>query len=387
MNRTDGIESSDEPFLQIIRTPVSKRKSAKSETSERSFGSIDVLQASVNRRICGRQFGLTSTDRPEGVADQSLGKITTRIMASALGQKYAHSPFKYIDHADAKQLEYCRKWEEVLQIGKDCENAQQYPLTFREKVENNMLHFVQSHNFQEGLLYNFRDCHEFTEQYRNELCDEWKEVITSLRSGYSEQRKPKQITTLTTLTSVAVHINRDIAANEMHLMDDEYFLNIMRSIEQECPQKNFFFNIISEGVSEDFKAFSDAFPNRIHLYILDPKKKTGSGESALSRTGFVAGRNLPRNQHLLQRRRPNIVIEKRPRKDSPTNYEAFDLLVNSDLLILSQSSFSYLAALYSDGVKLHHPNMVLSIPKYCEDWDQWFTFEKSHLFFQCVKNK
>lgn len=55
----------------------------------------------------------------------------------------------------------------------------------------------------------------------------------------------------------------------------------------------------------------------------------------------------------------------------PTVFDAFEILVAADVLIMSKSTFSFLAALYSNGRKICPPDMWLSVPKWCEENDYW----------------
>jgi hypothetical protein len=55
--------------------------------------------------------------------------------------------------------------------------------------------------------------------------------------------------------------------------------------------------------------------------------------------------------------------------------QAFQLLVDCDVLIMSRSAFSYLAALYSTGMKCFPPEMWLEVPMWCDE--ERFTAEEN----------
>lgn len=398
----------EEPTLLIIRMPAPVEEplnqddpslSLSGPATGRVYGKLDVLQASMYRRIKGKKIGFTSTGRNDGVGAQALGKITTRIMAKALNQQYAHNPFQILEHYDdnLKQMEYCKIWENLLQIGNGFEKITQYPLVFAGGCDNNTLHFVLSHNFQEGHLYIFRDCHQFTEHYRDELVYEWKETIEALRACYHASSLIQEIPIARNPVRVAVHIRRGDATESRRLLDNDYYLSVMKSMEQKCNTKHFFFEIVSEGTKEDYKDFENTFNGRIRLHISPPSTNLRTNKNpVVTARGFVAGRNVPRNQHLLQRRsglpiktitKPPIPVTTSAASAAPPSTEqAFRLLVGADVLILSRSSFSYLAALYSRGVKLHPPDMWWSIPKWCENWDRWFPYDQNISFFETLKN-
>lgn len=403
----------DEPMLLIIRMPApvlpetletpdltlqgeneaEEDKEASEPLSGRTYGKLDVLQSSMYRRIKGKKVGFTSTGRNDGVGAQALGKITTRIMSIALNQRYAHSAFQILEHYDdnMKQMEYCKVWEDLLQIGNGFEKTSQYPLVFGGGCDNNTLHFVLSHNFQEGHLYILRDCHQFTEHYRDELVYEWKETIEALRACYHATALIQEIPVAHDPIRVAVHIRRGDATESRRLLDNDYYLSVMRSMEEKCSTKKFFFEIVSEGTKEDYKVFEDTFDGRIRLHISPPSTNLRTNKTpVVTARGFVAGRNVPRNQHLLQRRRlpPARAPKQTPADDEelpPTTEQAFRILVAADVLILSRSSFSYLASLYSRGVKLHPPDMWWSIPKWCENWDRWFPYDQNISFFETLE--
>ena len=76
-----------------------------------------------------------------------------------------------------------------------------------------------------------------------------------------------------------------------------------------------------------------------------------------------------RNQHLYNRRTntPIAISAKTQTAD------AFHMLVNAQILIMSKSAFSYLAAFYSEGIKIYPEGMWIQTPKWCIEHDNWYT--------------
>ena len=381
----DLLEAEDAPMLVITRIPAPTFVEAPVAPA-RSFGTLDVMQSSLFRRTHGKVFALTSTGRNDGVGAQALAKITARVMAVALSQTYAHAAFQVLEHFDEgiNQKDYCQLWEDLLQIGKGCARTQHHPLVYGGGCDTSVLSFMLSHNFQHNRFYILRDCHEFTEHYRTELCFAWKKVIEDLRTAYHGECK-KSSPAIGNPVVVAVHIRRGDATETRRLLDNDYYLDVMRSIEAECPGKQFFFNVVSEGTPEDFAAFSTAFAGRIKLFVSPPSPNVRGAKPAQGPArSVVAGKCVPRNEHLLQRRaptpRPSPQLQLQSNPSVSPAVEAFKVLVDADVLVMSRSAFSYVAALYSRGMKLHPPDMWWSVPKWCEDWDRWFT-DPSRFYF------
>jgi len=164
---------------------------------------------------------------------------------------------------------------------------------------------------------------------------------------------------------VAVHIRRgDVKQiSERRWLPLEYYSKLMHQLESEYPQKTFIFDIVSEGQETDFEPLTLQFPDRVHFHLSAPSTNMRSNVGPVGR-----------NQHLFNRK-PKIVVVS---KALPTNqktkktYDAFQVLVSADILILSRSTFSYLAGLYSKGIKIYPPDMWLTYPLWCDESDRWY---------------
>ena len=155
----------------------------------------------------------------------------------------------------------------------------------------------------------------------------------------------------------------------------------MRQIQQNSNRcgANIVFHIVSEGQPSDFDDLRNEFKDlELNLSLPSPN---------VNHCALRAKTKPARNQHLLNRRINGAAQAKMDRVSklrsyrqgilSPSNglstARAFKLLVEADILVMSKSSFSYLAGIYSEGVKIFPEGMWWETPaRWCEDQDLWF---------------
>lgn len=152
------------------------------------------------------------------------------------------------------------------------------------------------------------------------------------------------------------------------------------------------FQIISEGERSEFARFIETFPS-IEWVLSPPSynlRSQNMKNSHSQRQQPAAGLGISRNQHLLNRRRggggrtttfvqqPPSLSHLQLKESQISAFDAFKKMVFADALIMSKSAFSYLAALYSRGTKYVPPDMWWTVPKWCEDHDDWIIPETPH---------
>lgn len=329
------------------------------------------------------KMALTCGGRADGVGAQALGKITTKVTAMALGQEYAHYPLDHLEHCDnhMKYKEYRDEWENSLQIAGGAPPVNRYP-HIENFTKHNIVNCLLSSNFARGYLYTFRDAHSFTDKFREQprVIEAWKTVLEGLRDRFYFKVTPPERKTLGKRI-VAVHIRRGDIKDPKRWLDFEYYVEKMHHVLKQSPSDTVF-QIVSEGEQNEFKLFNDTFPGKIEWLLSPPSTNLRSNNMKKNlnvRSQPIVGAGISRNQHLLSRRqpitnsyvRPTSGFKKQKKEHIISAFEAFKALVFADVLIMSKSSFSYLAALYSKGVKHTPPEMWWTVPKWCEDNDNW----------------
>jgi hypothetical protein len=344
---------------------------------------LDTVRAALFRRLAGGRCAFTSAGRSDGVGAQALGKITTKVMAKALNMDYAHHPFQILEHTDnnTKPGAYIKLWEQLLVIGGNSRTTfDRYPHS-KHLDCNDLGRSLAVASLNDGWAYVVRDAHSFTNRFRLNLENEWREVIRDLRARYEGPRKKlfnRCNDTNPQTVHVAVHIRRGDATNRgpvvsaERVLSNDYFASVMAQVNTACSKtgKDCRFHIISEGKPSDFADLTAVFSDT-ELHLSEPSVNIHQGKN---------NQIQPRNQHLLQRRgggKPLNTQQLLP-TDSLSTADAFKLLVGADILIMSKSAFSFLAALYSTAIKIYPPEMVngWEIPIWCEKEDKWIHVDK-----------
>lgn len=339
---------------------------------------LEQIAEQLHRHIGSSRIAFTCLDRLDGVGAQAMSKISARVMAEALKQDYAHAPFDRLEHCDEtmKLSEYCQRWENILQISGGSYKHTHYPHIHNLCHSDSVIELT-SQAFKVGHLYCFTDCHSFTNTFRDQLRDPWKKVITGLRTRYYGVNSVQA--TQSDTIQVAVHVRRgDVKKNSTitsyRWLDNEYYLNIMKKLESEY--RSIVFDVVSEGVAGDFEDITSQFaPEKIRLHLSVPSSNTRLKKiSQPQRCLLPIGGS--RNQVFLNRRRP-VSLPAKPVATSSSSstssvFDAFQVLVAADILIMSRGAFSFLAAIYSKGRKIYPSEMLIAVPKWCEENDYWF---------------
>lgn len=370
---------------------------------EKTGPTLEIVQAAVFRTLRGGVIAVTSKGRRDGMGAQALGKITTRVMAEALGLRYVHLPFESLTHCDPgfSQKRWDLLWEKLLGIGNDAPSLRTFP-NIKHIDNKDVPRTLRTYPFKVGWAYAFRDVHTFTDILHDELEAAWGSVINGLRTRYAGNRElPFDLTEDKNIVHVAVHIRRgdagQAASRSRRWLNNSYYRNVMVDLDHHADKSGVkcIYHIVSEGDRSSFEDLEAAFPGRVTMHLSLPssdrdvgtRSRRGAGaqtafprrRSALleakqqplgdgRRAGAVGGMRAQCQQQRIRRRAVKVAEKEAGRSETPAlaTDEAFQMLVSADVLIMSRSAFSYLAALYSKGAKLLPPGMWWDVPAWCD---------------------
>lgn len=317
---------------------------------------LDHIRASLLRKLGNDKCAFTSSGRTDGIVEQALGKITVRVMAHALGMLYTHAPFQHASQADVDVT----KWEQLLGIGGTSGPIKVKPLVqFLPHVKHmecyDLNRILPCQSFMANCAYSYKDAHSFTNHYRDELHDAWRETIHELRTRYTGPKKG--VFDRTSDEAATIHV-----AVHYESGNCDYFLDAMENLVATSPDKAFKFHIFSEAPAEEFL---QRFPgSKIHFCQKPVAQRIPT---------------QPRNHAFASRRHQKLAYENEPaqqrkerkeREEQKTLIDVFQMLVGAEVLIMSKTTLSFLAAIYSDGIKICPPDFY-SVPIWCEESDNW----------------
>ncbi len=255
----------------------------------------------------GRQpkLKVTCTDRTDGAAAQAHTIISAMNFARFYGHIYVHTPFTEIDHADRPVEQWVAAWEDAFNLGEgegqfqpDMPGVINYS-TFHPRL----YHFVNRaiRNERPGdaekhfhPFFYFSDCNP----------DSYETIIPRLREKYYRGKSPVKSKELT----VAVHVRRgDVRAEHHHRFTAIHSVfETARQVKTllDSDQAKHTITVFSQGDDHDFSEFLQLDANLCLNY--------------------------------------DAVLTMRQ-------------LIEADILIMSKGSFSYVAALLSEGIKLYEP--------------------------------
>jgi hypothetical protein len=247
--------------------------------------------------LVGSQCHIT-TERGDGAGAQAIAKMSAICLAKACNLTYAHEPFAAMEHVEGHPDEYAASWERLFNLGHGEIKAAECQLP-RVSVEDFL---VNPHWRASPCLLTTKHFVRFTDQEP----DAYLGVIQQLRTKYrrgSPARPPSSI------VEVCVHLRRgDVSADDpgttRRFTIDLAVLNSIaqvRALLEELGMSGRI-RLFSQGSDKDFANFRDA--------------------------GCELCLNMPATETLRE-------------------------LVEADILVMSKSSFSYVAAILNDGVKLY----------------------------------
>jgi hypothetical protein len=249
--------------------------------------------------------------RTEGPGAQALVIMSAINFARSAGLTYVHTPFSAIAHADRPMPEWAAAWEKLLNLGAGepvCEARRHEAVSY-------------CHNFPElELCLGWSDRHE-------ELQLNFKVLVPEFRRKYFLNKSPRRTNEVT----VAVHMRRgwDVPTNPNLFTSASSILRTLTMVKSvlEADGVRHRISVYSEGDSADFA--------EINLQGVEILK---------FRVGHYADDGRDENKETSYSDAPGFV--------DIDAMQGMQELVEADVLITSKSSFSYCAALLSDGIKL-----------------------------------
>jgi hypothetical protein len=261
-----------------------------------------------------RQLRITCAERTDGAGAQAHTIMSAMCFARAQGHTYVHTPFAQIDHAERPMDAWVDAWEQLFNLGEgETPNAPAGPppinySTFHPRLYHAVHDFLerpagraappasrarqQERHFHP--FFYFSDCHP----------DAYCQVIPEFRRKYYRDSSPVG----NRIISIAIHLRRgDITpAHRQRFTPNALVLETtgrVRALLEKHGQE-YAISLYALGAPGDFAEFRDS---GVELFL-----------------------NVDAVWTMRQ-------------------------LIEADVLIMSRSSFSYVAALISDGLKLYEP--------------------------------
>lgn len=261
-----------------------------------------VLRGFAQRRARGF---ITCTGKTDGAGAQALARLSTMTFARDAGFQYVHTPFNWIEHNASNDSLWEQKWEDFFNLGKDELGI--------EACKQLGINIVQVDNLYDiplttsDVLYVVSQCHKYTNFFPNRYSNLGAALIEKYTSS------PKHHYPLYGVdgkVNIAIHVRRgDVASSgstAFRYTDNAKVYALVKTVLQSLSELGLSASVslYSEGEIRDFGEMSD----------------------------------LGIDFHL------NECV-----------FTTFHNLVSADLLIMSKSTFSYVAALLSKGIKLYEP--------------------------------
>ncbi len=302
-------------FLEAVAVTVINRLKRKLGRQQ-LLGPTDVFLKLFLLHALGRKvkFRITCSERTDGAGAQAHTAISAINFARAFGHTYVHTPFVEIDHADRPMKEWVEAWENLFNLGhdevqSDPENPREINYsTFHPRLYHavcNVLLNIGARTVQSKKKHGIKEIffHPFF-YYSDSNPDSYNSLVPGLRRKYYCNKSPVKNHAIT----VAVHMRRG-------------------DVTREHPQRFTPLRTVCEATGMVKSILeSHAVDHRISLY--------SQGKAA----DFVEFRQFGTEPFL----------------DADPLW-TMQQLIEADILIMSKSSFSYVAALIADGIKLYEP--------------------------------
>jgi hypothetical protein len=267
---------------------------------------------------------ITCAGKTDGAGAQALSIISVQLFAQDCGFTYVHSPFKKIEHNYWNDPDWEAQWEDFLGLG--------VGETSCEQINISQLHSMKLAGISEiptrsnsCVLYTVPHAHEYANLFPNA----YLKILNKLSAKYTSKSKLSYSTYSTDKYYIAVHVRRgDINSNGEFSIRYTTNTSIIHMIE--C--------------------------------LIDNLKISGISASMLSLSIFSQGDRCDFSSILEEFEEVSIDLHL---DESP--FATIHGLVEADILVMSKSTFSYLAALLSPGLKIYdrfyHPPI--------KDWLVW----------------
>ena len=208
---------------------------------------------------------VTCRDRDDGGGAQIAARISTMIFARLKGLTYAHSPVAEVAHVPAgtRPQDWSRQWEEFFNLGSGEVTAAEiegrgYPVKSVPKP----------HRFlpRSRRLHVVAHCHKVTDHHPQA----WSAIAPELREKYRLSPKPALPGYDDGRVQIAVHLRRgDVGASgrfsERFTADEVVLARVRRVLEAVGPERATV-RLFSQGSPDDFRAFAEV---GVHLHLDD----------------------------------------------------------------------------------------------------------------------
>jgi hypothetical protein len=251
----------------------------------------------LSRGVLPSGTRITCEGRSDGVGMQALARMSGMNFAKAFGATYVDTPFKYIDHAPGEMSTWLAQWESVFNF----DRGEQRITPGKDKVVDYSDYLSGKSRLNPGDVLRFQQFYWLHRHYP----DSFKAVAQSLQQKYDfvpHTRRDDRV-------NIAIHIRRgDVGSNvnSLRFTPNEKIIRTIRDLCQIFEEMNLAVSVdlFSQGKTTEFAEFGE-LGCRLHLDV-------------------------------------DAVWTMRR-------------LIETDLLVMSKSSFSYVAALINRGVKIYEP--------------------------------
>lgn len=259
---------------------------------------------------------ITCEGNKDGAGAQALAIMSTILFAQDMGLTYVHTPFQYIEHNLENNPLWETEWEKFFGLGT---NELALNKIQHDALNKIVLDDISKLSYKSrDVLYSVKNCHRYTNLFPNR----YSHILDKLRSKYNYKLKKSYPTFYSKdSTSIAVHIRRgDITKKSIaskRYTNNSYIYNLLSKIQKILDKLSlkYSIHIYSQGKLEDF--------GELH--------------------------NLNADFHL-----------------DESVFNTFHNLINSDILVMSKSTFSYDAALLSHGIKFYEPFLHKQLREWLE---------------------
>ncbi len=256
------------------------------------------------------EIRITCRGKGDGAGAQAISVLSTQLFCQALGFNYLHTPFQTIEHNYDNDPAWESKWESFFNLGF---GEQQIPVS-ESVISLPGIHAIPWFPNSE-TIYALKHCHE----YANVFPNRYTRLKPSFSQKYSSNPKTRSEIEGDCKESnglkLALHIRRgDVLKTgrfAKRYTDNQSIIELIQNILDAVPanlNSKLSIQIFSQGNVKDFSDITQSISE------------------------------IPISLHL------NECV-----------FETFHALVKADILVMSRSTFSYMAAMASSGVKLYDP--------------------------------
>lgn len=261
-----------------------------------------VLQRSV--RAVPPSF-ITCSGKHDGAGAQALAILSTLLFSHDVGLQYVHTPFTSIQHNPDDDPAWEAKWEQFFNLGKDELSLDHAASSGLEQVRLRNLTDLPFTAPAPNTLFVLKHCHT----YANRFPDRYLGIIDTITSKYYSSSKAGLRSYYDrSRLNVAVHVRRGDV--------DSHGPNASR-----YTRNDFICALLRDVVS-------------------------ASSSSGLPVSACLYSEGSPHEFGPLQDMDIDFHLNECP-------FATFHNLVTADVLLMAKSTFSYLAGLYSRGVKIY----------------------------------